>query len=76
MAKKLTLANFIKNAKEIHGNKYDYSQVIYINSRTKVKIYCKNVKDILNNYLLYIVAVMDVNTVEQKELLHYNAQIQ
>lgn len=44
MAKKLTLANFIKNAKEIHGNKYDYSQVIYINSRTKVKIYCKKCK--------------------------------
>ena len=31
---------FIKKAKLIHGNKYDYSQVKYINGMTKVKIIC------------------------------------
>ena len=29
---------FINQAKEIHGNKYDYSLVNYINSNTKIKI--------------------------------------
>jgi len=32
---------FIKKAIRIHGNKYDYSKVEYINSRTKVIIICK-----------------------------------
>lgn len=32
--------NFIKRAKEIHGNKYDYSRVEYINNKTKVCIIC------------------------------------
>ena len=31
---------FIKKAKEIHGDKYDYSKVNYINSKTKVCIIC------------------------------------
>ena len=31
---------FIKRAKEIHGDKYDYSKVEYINSQTKVCIIC------------------------------------
>ena len=38
--KKLTTAEFIQEAKVIHGNKYNYSQVEYINSNTKVKIIC------------------------------------
>ena len=32
---------FIKKAKEVHGDKYDYSEIKYINSKTPVKIYCK-----------------------------------
>jgi signal peptidase I len=32
---------FIKKAIEIHGDKYDYSKVIYINNRTEVVIICK-----------------------------------
>lgn len=32
--------DFIEKAKEIHGNKYDYSKVDYINSQTKVCIIC------------------------------------
>lgn len=38
--KKLTTEEFIKKAKEIHGDKYDYSKTIYINRRTKVCIIC------------------------------------
>lgn len=33
--------DFIKEAKEIHGNKYDYSLIEYIDRKTKVKIVCK-----------------------------------
>ena len=38
---KLTTEEFIKRAKEIHGDKYDYSKVEYINNKTKVCIICK-----------------------------------
>lgn len=37
---KLTREEFIKRAKEIHGDKYDYSLVVYVNALTKVKIIC------------------------------------
>lgn len=32
---------FIKRARQIHGNEYDYSLVEYINNRTKIKITCQ-----------------------------------
>jgi hypothetical protein len=38
--KTLTTIDFIKKAKEIHGNKYDYSLVNYKNNSTKIKIIC------------------------------------
>ena len=38
--KKLTLDEFIDRAREIHGDKYDYSKVNYINSSTKICIIC------------------------------------
>lgn len=37
---KFTTETFIENAKKIHGNKYDYSKVKYINRRTPVTIIC------------------------------------
>lgn len=37
---KLTQEEFIERAKEVHGDKYDYSLVKYINSNEKVKIIC------------------------------------
>ena len=37
---KLTTEEFIEKANKIHNNKYDYSQVKYVNSRTKVCITC------------------------------------
>lgn len=36
-----TTEEFIKQAIEKHGEKYDYSQTEYINAKTKVKIFCK-----------------------------------
>ena len=38
--KKLTTEEFIEKAKEVHGNKYDYSKVEYVNGKTKVCIIC------------------------------------
>lgn len=39
--KKFTTGEFIAKAKEVHGDLYDYSQTVYVNSRTKVSIICK-----------------------------------
>ncbi|BDX38891.1 hypothetical protein CYCD_22460 [Tenuifilaceae bacterium CYCD] len=39
--KKLTQNEFILRARQVHGNKYDYSRVIYKNYETKVEIICK-----------------------------------
>ena len=40
MRKKLTTKEFIEKAIQIHGDKYDYSKVEYVNSSTKVCIIC------------------------------------
>ena len=41
----LTTEEFIKRAKEIHRDKYDYSEVHYVNMYTKVKIFCKECQE-------------------------------
>lgn len=38
---KYTTEQFIEKAKLVHGNKYDYSLVVYENSKSKVKIKCE-----------------------------------
>lgn len=40
MKKRMTIEEFITKARVVHGDKYDYSQVEYVNSKTKVKIIC------------------------------------
>lgn len=40
--KKKTLKEFIKEAKLVHGRKYDYSRAVYVNARTKLQITCKS----------------------------------
>jgi hypothetical protein len=40
MPQKLTTERFIEKAKEVHGNKYNYSKVEYIFSQKKVTIIC------------------------------------
>jgi hypothetical protein len=39
--KRLTTEEFVQRATEIHGDKYDYSKVIYLNTMAKVNIICK-----------------------------------
>lgn len=48
MAKKITTEEFIERAKKVHGDRYDYSEVNYVDSKTKVKIRCKD-----HNIILY-----------------------
>jgi hypothetical protein len=38
---KFTNEDFIKKAQKIHGFKYDYTEINYKNSQTKIKILCK-----------------------------------
>ena len=40
MLRLLTTEDFIERAKKIHGDKYDYSKVEYINAKTPIKIIC------------------------------------
>ena len=40
MSKKLTTKEFIDKSKVIHGDIYDYSNIIYINGRGKINIVC------------------------------------
>lgn len=52
---RLSKEDFIKKAKAIHGDKYDYTKVIYKNYSTKVEIVCKEHGSFLqtpNNHLL------------------------
>ena len=39
--KLLSIEEFIEKSKKVHGDKYDYSLVDYVNAITKVKIVCK-----------------------------------
>ena len=39
--KRGTTEAFIEKAKRVHGNKYDYSKVEYVDCKTKVQIICK-----------------------------------
>lgn len=41
MPRKKTTAEFIEDAKKVHGDRYDYSEVVYVNGRSKVRIGCK-----------------------------------
>ncbi len=40
MPRGLTTKEFIERAREVHGDRYDYSLVKYVNYRTKIKIIC------------------------------------
>lgn len=39
--KRDTIESFIEKSKFVHGDTYDYSKTIYVNSTTKVNIHCK-----------------------------------
>jgi Zn finger protein HypA/HybF involved in hydrogenase expression len=39
--KKLTTEEFINRARAVHGDKYGYDEVVYVNARSKITIMCK-----------------------------------
>lgn len=39
--KRKTISQFIADAKHIHGDRYDYSKVEYVNTHTPVKLICR-----------------------------------
>ena len=39
-ASRVTFDMFLERAKAVHGNKYDYSKVNWVNTKTKVEIVC------------------------------------
>lgn len=41
MGKRLTQGEFVAKAREMHGDKYDYSQTVYVSAHEKVLIRCK-----------------------------------
>ena len=40
MVRRKTTEEFIADAKAVHGDRYDYSKVVYVNSRSKIIIIC------------------------------------
>lgn len=36
---------YVKSAREVHGNLYSYEKTVYVNQATKTEIYCKSCKD-------------------------------
>lgn len=53
---KVDTEKFITKAKKIHGNKYDYSDTIYVDSKTKIKFICPKhgvVEQLPENHLKY-----------------------
>ena len=43
---RLSKDDFIRRAQEVHGNKYNYDNVVYVNNRTKVEIKCNTCGDV------------------------------
>jgi very-short-patch-repair endonuclease/ribosomal protein L44E len=39
-SKKYTTQEFVEKSIKIHGNKYNYSKIEYVNAHTKIKIFC------------------------------------
>jgi hypothetical protein len=42
VSKKLTTSEFIERARDVHGDKYGYALVVYISTRKRVKIHCRD----------------------------------
>ena len=40
MPKKLTIEDFIEQAIEVHGNRYDYSKTVYTGTHNKIEVIC------------------------------------
>lgn len=40
MGRLLTRNDFLQRAHEVHGDKYDYTNTVYINNRHKIDVCC------------------------------------
>ena len=49
-----TNEDFISSAKKVHGDKYDYSKVNFLNVRDKVEIICKEHGSFFQNYINHV----------------------
>lgn len=72
MSKQKTTEEFIKKAKEIHGDIYDYSKVDYINNNTKVLIICKKHGEFQQNPLKHVNGQGCNNCINKTEGKLYN----
>ena len=63
----MTTSEWVKRAKEIHGDKYDYSKTEYKGYSKKLKIVCKNMEN-LNNCHMTTYKGRDVQSVEGQNL--------
>lgn len=74
--KRLTQEEFIARAKEIHGDKYDYSKTIYTNRRTAVCVTCPKHGDFYTKELLYgkgcVKCGFESSAQKRKEKPNYN----
>ena len=61
-----TISQFVEEAQKVHGNKYDYSEVEYVNTHTPVKIKCgqcgptprQNIRICTQRFILYALAMV------------------
>ena len=54
MAKKLTLEDFVQKARQVHKDRYDYTESVYVNSATPIEIRCSKhgiFKQLTTNHL-------------------------
>jgi len=52
--KKLTTEEFIDKAIKIHSSTYDYSKVVYQNTKTAVNIICQKHGEFLQNPVIHL----------------------
>ena len=66
MSRKLTQKEVLERFKKVHGDKYDYSEVKYVNQLTKVKLICKELSKrmIENNVGVSVVETYHVKRID------------
>lgn len=67
--KKLSQENFINKSINVHGKKYDYFKVVYINMRTKILIGCEIHKYFYQSARHHLVSQRCPKCAPQKQLL-------
>ncbi len=76
MSKKLTTNEFIERAKAIHGNKYDYSKVVYIDAHTKVCIICPEHGEFYQNPFDHLTGYGCIKCGRQKTIIKQRKKIE